>query len=92
MDSLILVEVEELIQILKSGKKKKLGGGEIDKYLIRFKFFFFFKEKVVNGIGNITSPSVLNVLWALVTGKRLEKSDPKIKKLLNLMSFFILGK
>ncbi|KAK6629193.1 hypothetical protein RUM43_003010 [Polyplax serrata] len=43
-------------------------------------------EKITENINEKTSLSVLNVLWALVTGKRLKKADDRLKRLLKLLS------
>lgn len=41
---------------------------------------------MTKSIGEITARSVLNVLWALVTGSRLEKADAKLNRLLVLLN------
>lgn len=37
-------------------------------------------------IGKFIAPSVLNVLWALITGRTLSRDDPQLDKLLDLFN------
>lgn len=46
----------------------------------------FTEGKPVN-IGKILAPSILSVLWALAAGKRLMRSDSRLKRLLELLDY-----
>lgn len=37
-------------------------------------------------VGKLLAPAVLNILWALTTGSRFSRKDPRLNKLLDLLS------
>lgn len=47
--------------------------------------FNFPEEKPVR-LGDELAPSILSVLWALSAGRRLERSDTRLRRLLELMN------